>query len=216
MRRGRLGANQVAGQETYDRGVNIFQIVLVLAVLILWLLLLNSWRLRNWRAVTLGAVGTIVFLAAGMLPSSVREVAQPGICFVFVWVFLFRPGLVGVMPPEEYDYVDAHIQILRRIDRRKHASDRPDPTTALREYESDVRSLEALDAPLAWSKLHRDTVRELERRLTAMKAGTLRSPEDLRPFDDRWLEVGQLFRDTLRARAGFWTGWPHLVRRSGS
>jgi hypothetical protein len=201
-------ANSDLPGEKSSPAVNITQIVLVLAVLILWLWLLNSWRLRNWRAVTLGAVGTIAVLAAGMLPNPTRAVAQAGIWLVVGWVFLFRSELVGVMSPAEYDYVDAHIQILRRIDRQKHASDRPDPMTDLREFEANVRSLEALNAPLAWSKLHRDTVRELERRLTIMKARTLRSPEDLRALDDRWLEVGQLFRETLKARAGFWTGWP--------
>jgi hypothetical protein len=196
--------------------VSIAQIVLVMAVLVLWLLLLNSWRLRNWRAVTLGVAGTIAILAAGMLPSPARAAAQAGLWLVIVWTFLFRQEFVSVMPREEYDYVDAHIEILRRIDRRKHAADRPDPVTALHEFEADVRSLEALNAPLAWSTVHRDTVRELERRLTVMKARTLRSPEDLRPLDDRWLEVGQRFRETLKARAGFWTGWPYLVRRPGS
>ena len=144
-----------AGRPVSDPEVIITQIVLALAVLILWLGLLNSWRLRNWRAVTLGAVGTIAILAAGMLPNPARAVAQAGIWLVVGWVFQFRPELVGVMSPEEYDYVDAHIQILRRIDRRKHASDRPDPITDLREFEANVRSLEALNAPLAWSKVHR-------------------------------------------------------------
>jgi hypothetical protein len=189
------------------------QIVLFLFVLILWVLLLNSWRLRNWRAVTLGVVGTIGILAAGMLPSPARGLAQAGIWLVVAWTFLFRSELVGVMPREEYDYVEAHIQILRRIGRRKHASKGPDPTTALHEYEADVRSLEALDPPLAWSELHRDTVRELERRLTVMKTRPVQSPEDLRRLDDRWLEVGRLFRGTLKARAGFWTGWPRPIQR---
>lgn len=55
---------------------------------------------------------------------------------------------------------------------------------------------------------HRDTVREMERRLSVMKARMSRSPEDLRPLTTGGLEVGQLFRETLKARAGFWTGCP--------
>ena len=46
-----------------------------------------------------------------------------------------------------------------------------------------------------------------------MKGSTAPSPEDMRAGDEEWLEIGQLFRDTLKARAGFWTGWPHLIRR---
>ena len=85
---------------------------------------------------------------------------------------------------------------------------------SLRAFESDVRSIEALTAPLAWSGVHSNAVRELERRLTLMKSRTLRSGEELRAIDDRWLEVGQQFRDVLKTLAGFWTGWPHLIRRS--
>jgi hypothetical protein len=157
----------------------------------------------------------MAILVATLLPNPPRGLVQAGIWDLVLWVFMFRQELVGVMSRQEYDYVDAHSSILRRIGQRKRSS-RPDPDSSLHAYESDVKAMRALKAPFAWSKVQADTVRELERRLTVMKARTLRSPEDLKPFDDRWHEVGQLFRDTLKARAGFWTGWPHLFRRYDS
>ena len=215
-RRCRLGADQVAIQETYDRAVSIAQVVLALAVLILWLLLLNSWRLRNWRAVTVGAVGTIAIIVAGMLPSPARALAQAGIWLLVGWIFLFRPGLVGVMPR-------GGVRLRRcthpdpAADRSAKARIRPTrPADSLPRIRGGRTVARSTKPTVAVGEVHRETVREMERRLTVMKARTLRSTEDLRPFDDRWLEVGRLFRQTLKARAGFWTGWPYSVRRSGS
>lgn len=189
------------------------QLLLGFAIALLWLWLITSWRTRNWRAVCLGIVGTIAMLIAGVLPNPAQALARGAIWLITTWVFLFRPDLVGVISRQEYDYIDAYSSILRRIGERKRSSRRPDAEASLQAFESDVKAMRALKAPFAWSRVQADTVRELERRLTVMKARTLRSPEDLKPFDDRWRDVGQLFRDTLKARAGFWTGWPHLFRR---
>lgn len=193
--------------------MTLVQILLVLVILAIWAWLITSWRLRNWRAVTVAVIGTIAILAGGMLPAPARALAQGCAFLVTLWIFVIRPEMVGVMAPEEYDYVDAHVKILRRIGSRKHSKRRPDPDDSLHAFESDVHAMEALRAPPAWSGLHSDTVRELERRLILMKSRTLRSPEDVKPLDDRWQEVGQLFRDTLKERAGFWTGWPHPFRQ---
>src|SRR4051794_8314003 len=153
-------------------------------------------------------------LAAGMLPNPAGGLAQAGIWLVVAWVFLFRTDVVGVMAPEEYAYVDAYTQILRRIHQRKHASGRRNPAESPRRFEADVQSIAALSPPPAWVQVQSDTVRELERRLTVMKLGTPRSAGELRAIDDGWLEVGQQFRDSLKVRAAFWNGWPFVVRRS--
>jgi hypothetical protein len=76
--------------------------------------------------------------------------------------------------------------------------------------------MEALTAPPAWSNLHENTVRELNRRLTMMKLSAVSSSVDVQTADERWLEVGQEYRALLNARAGFWAGWPHLFRRPDS
>lgn len=90
-----------------------------------------------------------------------------------------------------------------------------DPVAALVEFEAAVRSMEALPAPLAWSSLKSATVRELRRRLTMLKLGTMPPAESLRVADAEWLKVQQQFRELFRTRAGFWKDWPHLTRHSG-
>jgi hypothetical protein len=47
-----------------------------------------------------------------------------------------------------------------------------------------------------------------------MKLGTVPSPEALRLADERWDAVGREFSEVMKARAGFWFGWPNLIRRS--
>jgi hypothetical protein len=81
-------------------------------------------------------------------------------------------------------------------------------------FEADVRDLESLAAPPAWAHLKSEAVRELARRLTIMKLGAAPSPEVLRLGDERWDAVGREFSEVMRARAGFWVGWPNLIRRS--
>jgi hypothetical protein len=82
------------------------------------------------------------------------------------------------------------------------------------EFESALRSLERLSAAVDWADLQTDTVQELERRLAMMRllhaepsAGTLTVAEA------QWLEVMQRFKRMLKAKAGFWRGWPHPIPR---
>ena len=206
-------ASGFARREVHDVRVNLRQILFVLADLVLWLWLLNAWRLKNWRAVTVGIFGTVAMLLAGLFPPPAGALGVGGSWLAVAWIFVIHPEMVSVITPEEYDYVDAHVLILRRIGRRKHAASHLDPVASVAEFESDVQSLARLTAPSEWSLLHERTVIELRRRLTIMKGSTAPSPEDMRAGDEEWLEIGQLFRDTLKARAGFWTGWPHLIRR---
>jgi hypothetical protein len=195
--------------------MKIAQILVALMLLVLWLWLINSWKLRNWRAVALCCLGTIAILIAGMLPYPVRGLVQAGVWGVLGWVFVIHPELVGVMLPAEYAYVDRYTQILRRIDRRKHHRDERDVRVSKIAFEADVRSLEGLTAPPAWSDVQLDTISELHRRLTMMNLVPALTYEDTRAADQRWREVGQQFRDVLKARAGFWTGWPHPRLGSG-
>jgi hypothetical protein len=188
-------------------------VLAVLAVAVLWLWLLNSWRVRNWRGVTFTIVGTIAFVLASLLPAPVRGLAMGGTWLAVAWILVFHPDVVGVMTPQAYDYVDAHIEILRRIGRRKHARRHLDAEASVQAFEADVRVLKSLIPPPGWVRLHAETIRELDRRLTVMKVGIMPTAEEQKSGDQRWLEIGQLFRDLLKARAGFWTGWPHVVRR---
>jgi hypothetical protein len=125
---------------------------------------------------------------------------------------MFRPELVTVMSPRECDFVDDYVRIFHRLDRKQHVRNDRDPDASVRAFETNVRSFEALAAPPAWSAVKSDTARELNRRLTMMKLRARPSSDDLRALDDRWLVVEQQFRDVLKARAGFWTGWPRPVR----
>jgi hypothetical protein len=192
--------------------LSVIQITIGLAIALLWVRLLTSWRLRNWRAVALAIAGTISILAAALLPNPPRGLVQAGIWGLVLWVFLFRQELVAVMSPREYDFVDDYLRILQRLDRKQHVRNEGDPDASVRAYETDVRSFEALQAPPAWSQVKSDTERDLNRRLTMMKLRAKPSTEDLRALDDQWLVVEQQFRDALKARAGFWTGWPRPMR----
>jgi hypothetical protein len=192
--------------------VNVIQITIGIAIALLWVRLLTSWRLMNWRAVALAIAGTIAILAAALIPNPPRGLVQAGIWGLVLWVFMFRQELVAVMSPREYDFVDGYLTILHRLDRKQHISNEGDPDASVREFERNVRSFEALVAPPAWTSLKADTARELNRRLTMKKLRAKPSSEDLRALDDQWLVVEQQFRDVLKARAGFWTGWPRPMR----
>jgi transcriptional regulator with XRE-family HTH domain len=53
--------------------------------------------------------------------------------------------LVGVMAPAEYAYVDEHVSILRRIDKRKHSRDRPGPGSLyVQAFEADIHAMKIL------------------------------------------------------------------------
>jgi len=192
--------------------MTVIEITIGIAIGLLWIRLLTSWRLRNWRAVGLAIAGTVAMLAAALLPNPPRGLVQAGIWGLVLWVFMFRQELVAVMSPREYDFVDDYLRILQRLDRKQRVRNERDPDVSVREYETNLRSLEGLQAPPAWSQVKTDTARDLNRRLMMMKLRAKPSSEDLRALDDQWLVVEQQFRDVLKARAGFWTGWPRPIR----
>jgi hypothetical protein len=165
--------------------MNVIEITIGIAIALLWVRLFISWRLRNWRAVALAIAGTIAILAAALLPNPPRGLVQAGIWGLVLWVFMFRQELVGVMSPREYAFVDGYLTILHRVDRKQHISNERDPDASVREFERNVRSLEALQAPPAWTSLKADTARELNRRLTMKKLRAKPSSEDLRALDDQ-------------------------------
>lgn len=193
--------------------MTLAQIVLAFAIAFLWVRLLAMWRLRNWRAVGLAGCATLVILAAGLLPNPVGGVIQTVIWGGVLWVFLFRMDIVGVMLQEEYSYVEDYVQILGRIDRRRRARNEPSAEAYVRAFNDDVNELEHLAAPKAWKGVQASTVRELKRRSEDMETGVKYTSEERLAAESRWLEVEQMFRDVLKVRAGFWTGWP-LLRRT--
>lgn len=188
-------------------------ILLVVMLAAMWFIVLNSWQLRNWRAVGLACVGTVAILLAGFLPWPVAPWIQAGVWGALLLVFLTRTELVAVMPPEEYRFVAAYIATLRRLGRLKERALEMDPTDNVTEFESALRSLERLSAPGDWGDLQADTVRELERRLAMMRLLHAKpSSGTLGVAEAQWLEVMQRFRRRLREKAAFWRGWPHMTR----
>ena len=189
-------------------------IIVGLMLLGLWLTVLSSWRLRNWRATALALAGTAAIGGAGFLPWPLSALLQAGLWTAVLWVLVIRSELVGVMPPEEYRFVEEYLAILQRVARRRRRARRADPATSLPEFEAAIRSLESLPAPGDWSHLRFETARELDPRLLLMRRGTMPTAEALRAADDQWLEVERVASRMVKAKAGFWRGWPYFKPRS--
>jgi hypothetical protein len=189
--------------------------IVALMLLSLWLVAFSSFRLRNWRAFGLGAFGTLLIVAVGLLPWPAAQLLQGGVWTAILVVFVLRSDLVGVMSAAEYDFVDQYTQILRRLVRLRRRVRQTDALAYVREFERVIDSVEGLEAPAAWKELHRDTGTELRRRLTRIKLNAIPLPDEQREAEARWREIEQHFDQILTIRGGFWKGWLDLGPRGG-
>lgn len=189
---------------------------LVIGVLLmgLWIVALSSFRLRNWRAMTLGVAGTVAIVIAGWLSWPVGALLQVILWIAVLWVFVLRSELVTAMSPTEYQFVEQYVNILKGVAKLKRRVRQTEPESYVSQFENAVKSLERLDAPDEWRQLQVDTAGELRRRLTRMKLSAMPSPDEQQAAEARWLEIERRFSQTLNTRAGFWKGWPHVSYRS--
>ena len=194
--------------------MTVTSITIGLMLLALWLAIATSFRLRNWRATTLGMAGTVGILIAGLLPYPVGQVIQAGLWGMILLVLLTRSELVAVLAPAEYQFVERYFEILRGLARLGQRARQTDSAAYVVKFSNAIVALEPLDAPGDWAQLQADTVRELNRRLTRMRLLEMPTSEDERIAEDRWLAIENRFQGMLKTKANFWTGWPHPTRRS--
>lgn len=183
-------------------------ILLALMLSGLWVVVVSLWRLRNWRAAALAGIATGAILACAALPWPSRPAIQTAIWTAALYVFLFRSDLVAVMSAKEYQFVEDYVRIVQGIGRLGKRARETDSASYLAQWHEALRSLERLEAPGDWARLQAKCAGELRRRLTAMTLLVWPSPEMQNANAARWLEVEQLYRELLKAKAGFWTGWP--------
>lgn len=161
----------------------------------------------------MACVATAAVLAAGVLPWPFKSVVQTAIWTAALYVLLFHSELVAVMSAEEWKFVEDYDRILQGISRLGQRVRETDPASYMAQFHEALRSLERLDAPGDWARLQARCAGELRRRLTAMTLLVWPTPEMQVANADRWLEVEQLYRDLIKAKAGFWTGWPPAMVR---
>jgi hypothetical protein len=183
-------------------------------LLVLWILALNSFRLRNWRAMTLAGAGSLAILVAGSIPWPAAAPIQIVLWTAVMWTFLFRSEWVGVISQSEYQYLEQYDGILQGLARVFRRGRETDEATYVAQFETAVQSLDRLDAPDEWRQIQIDTVAELRLRLTKMKLRSIPSPDERLAAEARWMEIERRFRATVNERVGFWRGWPRLSRRS--
>jgi hypothetical protein len=181
-------------------------------IVVIWLTLTSSWRLRNWRAAVLASAGTVGILVTGALPSMIAPWLQTGIWGLVLYALLLRPNLVEVMASEESEFVSEYVRILQSVGRLKRLPADTDTASYVARFEAAVQSMERLEAPAEWAQLQHDTTAELGRRLTMMNLLVKPSREVRLGADSRWVEIEGRFRQLLRERASFWRDFPRLIK----
>jgi hypothetical protein len=196
-------------------------IVVGLMLLTMWLTLASSWRLRNWRAAGIVLAASVLILLRGPFPSLVTPFVQGGAWGAAMLLLLSRTDLVSVPSPEEVRFVEEYVRIMKSLSRLKEPPVETASATQVELFlesavmliESAVKALRNLRGSGEWARLQADTVRELERGLEWMKPRAWPSAEALREAEARQLELQQRFRQLVKAKAGFWAGWPPFSRR---
>lgn len=188
---------------------------ILVAILIgaMWLIALSSWRLRNWRATVVLALGSAAILAAGIPPGPLCALLQGSLWIGFTWFILVRTEALSVVRGAEYAFIETYDGLLKEIADLKRGALSSEPAAYVADFERVIEELEALKAPSEdWADLKSDATRELRRRLVMMRLGTRPSPETMDAANAAWTEIERRFALMLEAKTGFWAGLPQ--RRS--
>jgi hypothetical protein len=182
-----------------------------LMVVSLWVIPATSWKLRNWRAAAFVAGASATLLIAGMLPRSVAPFVQAGVWGATLWVLLLHADRFPALARAELEFVDAYIDLVRRVESLYRRADTLDPDHVAA-FQEITESLERLDAPdEEWTQLRDDAAVEFRRRLTLIRLTTTPTPAALARTRDNWAAVQERFHRLLKRKAGFWAGWPRLA-----
>jgi hypothetical protein len=152
-----------------------------------------------------------MILAGSLLPWPLGGLIQAGVWTIVLLIFFTRSEWVGVLSPGEYKFLEEYTGTLHEIRILKARVRDADPDEYLARFQQAVRTLERLDAPREWRRVHAAALDELRRRATRMALLAMPTAEEARIAAARWLEVEKDFNQLVRARAGFWTGWPLRV-----
>jgi hypothetical protein len=188
---------------------------ILVAILIgaMWLIAFSSWRLRNWRATVVVALGSAAILAAGILPGPFGALLQGSLWIGFTWLILIRTEALSVARGAEYAFIETYDGRLKEIADLKPGALGSEPADFVADFERVIEELEALKAPSEdWADLKSDATRELRRRLVMMRLGTRPSRETMDAANAAWAEIERRFALMLKAKTGFWAGLPQ--RRS--
>ena len=179
----------------------------------LWVVPATSWKLRNWRAVAFVAGASAALLVAGTLPMTVAPIVQAGIWGATLWILLLHADRFPALAPAELEFVDRYLDLVRRVESLHRRADTLDPVAHVAEFQDITELLERLPAPTEeWAQLRDDAAQEFRRRLTMMRVTTSPPPTALARTRENWSDVEERFLRLMKAKAGFWAGWP---RRSG-
>jgi hypothetical protein len=179
----------------------------------MWLTAFSSWRLRNWRATVVLALGSAAILAAGILPGPFGALLQGSLWIGLTWFILVRTEALSVVRGAEYAFIETYDGLLKEIADLKRGAPSSEPAAYVADFERVIEQLEALQAPSEdWADLKADATRELRRRLVMMRLGSRPSPETMDAANAAWTEIERRFALMLEAKTGFWAGLPQ--RRS--
>jgi hypothetical protein len=190
-------------------------VIVVVMVIVMWVLALTSWRLRNWRATAILGAASAAVLGVGMLPAAVASWLQGAALVVLFEVLFVRGGLLSIAGGPVDSFIEEYLGLLQQLADLKRRTRNEDPTEYIASFATIIDGLEKLRPPSTESAdLNDDTIRELNRRLVLLKLGTRPSPVVFARTDVEWAEIEQRFERLQRGRSGFWADWPRFFSRS--
>lgn len=189
-------------------------VIVGLMIVSVWVIPVTSWKLRNWRAVAFVVAASAALLLTGTLQRNVAPFVQAGVWGATLWVLLLHADRFPALPRAELEFVDAYVDLIRRVESLYRRAETLDPAAHVTEFQEITATLERLEAPdPEWTRLRDDAAVELRRRLTMMRLTTSPSPAALTRTRANWADVQEHFRELMKERAGFWAGWPRLINR---
>ena len=167
------------------------------------------WMLRSWRTYGLLGGAALLVVAADALHLRPLPALQTGLVAGVALAMFLRNESLWAMSRADRKFVDAYAAVRTELKNLEEKSAAVAPAVYQRSFSALIARLGRIDSPSPdWEALRQDTVDDLKKRLTAIRAGVVLPEDEVESFTREWQDLEDRFAVLVRRKTNFWLSWP--------
>lgn len=167
------------------------------------------WMLRSWRTYALLGGAAVLVVLAEVVALKPLSALQTGLVAGMGSAMILRNEPLWAMSRADRRFVDAYAAIRTDLKTLRGLVGTASPAEYQRQFSELIARLEGIEPPsLDWAALKNDTVKDLQKRLWAMRANAVLPEVQVQSSRREWKELEDRFVVVMRRKTSFWLPWP--------